>query len=97
MSSHGGARSRSSSRVQCRCWQRRAIMAGASSMTWRSLVLASFVGSVPPALLYALTGAAVADLQNTAVMFGVVLLVAGLFWLAGVLFTQTHQHLKEKQ
>jgi uncharacterized membrane protein YdjX (TVP38/TMEM64 family) len=72
-----------------------AIMAGASSMTWRSLVLASFAGSLPPALLYALTGAAVADLQNTALMFGVVLLVAGLFWLAGVVLTQTHQHSKE--
>lgn len=74
-----------------------AIMAGASAMTWRSLVLASFAGSLPPALLYALTGAAVADLQNTALMFGVVLLVAGLFWLAGVVFTQPHQNLKEKQ
>ncbi len=74
-----------------------AIMAGTSSMSWRSLVLASFAGSLPPALLYALTGAAVADLQSTALMFGVVLLVAGLFWLAGVVFTQTQQNLKEKQ
>ena len=61
-----------------------AIMAGASSMTWRSLIVASCAGSLPPALLYALTGAAVADLQNTVMMFGVVLLVAGLFWLAGI-------------
>ena len=63
-----------------------AIMAGASSMTWRSLIVASFAGSLPPALLYALTGAAVADFQNTAFMFAVVLLVAGLFWLAGIVF-----------
>ena len=69
-----------------------AIMAGTSSMTWRSLIIASFAGSLPPALLYALTGAAVANLQNTALMFGVVLLVAGLFWLAGVVF---HQYVKE--
>lgn len=69
-----------------------AIMAGTSSMTWRSLIVASFAGSLPPALLYALTGAAVANLQNTALMFGVVLLVAGLFWLAGVVF---HQYVKE--
>jgi len=61
-----------------------AIMAGASSMTWRAIIVASLAGSLPPALLYALTGAAVADLQNTAFMFGVVLLVAGLFWLAGI-------------
>jgi uncharacterized membrane protein YdjX (TVP38/TMEM64 family) len=69
-----------------------AIMAGTSSMTWRNLIVASFAGSLPPALLYALTGAAVANFQNTALMFGVVLLVAGLFWLAGVVF---HQYVKE--
>jgi len=65
-----------------------AIMAGASSMTWRALVVASVAGSLPPALLYALTGAAVANLQNTALMFGVVLLVAGVFWVIGVVFAQ---------
>lgn len=69
-----------------------AIMAGTSSMTWRSLIVSSFAGSLPPALLYALTGAAVANLQNTALMFGVVMLVAGLFWLAGFVF---HQYAKE--
>ena len=60
-----------------------AIMAGASPMSWTSLTLASLAGSLPPALLYALTGAAVANFQSTALMFGVVLLVAGLFWLIG--------------
>ena len=64
-----------------------AIMAGASSMSWRTIVMASIAGSLPPALLYAMTGAAVADLQNTALMFGVVLLVAGLFWLVGMIFS----------
>src|SRR3954452_24640363 len=64
-----------------------AIMAGASSMSWRALVVGSIAGSVPPALLYALTGAAVANLQNTALMFGGVLLVAGLFWLIGMIFS----------
>lgn len=64
-----------------------AIMAGASSMSWRTIVVASIAGSLPPALLYALTGAAVADLQNTALMFGVVLLVAGVFWLIGMIFS----------
>jgi uncharacterized membrane protein YdjX (TVP38/TMEM64 family) len=60
-----------------------AIMSGASSLGWRTVALASFAGSLPPALLYALTGAAVANFQNTSLMFGVVLLVAGLFWLIG--------------
>ena len=65
-----------------------AIMAGASSMNWRALIVASIAGSLPPALLYALTGAAVADLQNTALMFGVVLLVAGMFWFVGLIFSR---------
>ena len=60
-----------------------AIMSGASSLSWGAAALASFVGSLPPALLYALTGAAVANFQTTSLMFGLVLLVAGLFWLTG--------------
>jgi uncharacterized membrane protein YdjX (TVP38/TMEM64 family) len=60
-----------------------AIMAGASPMSWTSLTIASLAGSLPPALLYALTGAAVANFQSTALMFGVVMAVAGLFWLIG--------------
>ena len=60
-----------------------AIIAGASSMSWGRVALASLVGSLPPALLYALTGAAVANFQSVALMFGVVLMVTGLFWLIG--------------
>jgi uncharacterized membrane protein YdjX (TVP38/TMEM64 family) len=60
-----------------------AIMAGASSLSWSKIVLAAFAGSLPPALLYALTGAAVANFKSTALMFGVVLLVAGFFWFVG--------------
>jgi len=60
-----------------------AIMAGASSLSWSNVILASLAGSLPPALLYALTGAAVANFQSTALMFGVVMLVAGFFWFVG--------------
>ncbi len=60
-----------------------AIMAGASSLRWGRVALAALAGSLPPALLYALTGAAVANFQNTTLMFGFVLLVAGCFWLVG--------------
>jgi len=60
-----------------------AIMSGASSLGWATIALASFAGSLPAALLYSLTGAAVTNFQNTSLMFGVVLLVAGFFWLIG--------------
>lgn len=60
-----------------------AIMAGASPLGWGRMALAALVGSLPPALLYALTGAAVANLQSTSLVFGVVMLVTGLLWLIG--------------
>lgn len=60
-----------------------AIMAGASPMSWSSLTLAALAGSLPPALLYALTGATVAKFQSTVLMFGLVLLIAALFWFVG--------------
>lgn len=60
-----------------------AIMAGASRLNWGSVALAALAGSLPPALLYALTGASVANFQNTALMFAFVLLIAGFFWMAG--------------
>ena len=50
------------------------------------MALAALAGSLPPALLYALTGAALANFRQSTLMFGVVLLVAGLFWLVGRLF-----------
>jgi uncharacterized membrane protein YdjX (TVP38/TMEM64 family) len=61
-----------------------AIMAGASSsLGWGRMALAALVGSLPPALLYALTGAAAANFQSAALMFAVVLFVTGSFWLVG--------------
>jgi membrane protein DedA with SNARE-associated domain len=60
-----------------------AIMTGASSLGWGRMALASLAGSLPPALLYALTGAAYANFQSVILMFGATLLVAGSFWLIG--------------
>lgn len=59
-----------------------AIMAGTSSLGWGRMALASLAGSLPPALLYALTGASVANFTSAALMFLVVMCVTGLFWLA---------------
>ena len=58
-----------------------AILAGVSNLRFRSVMLAALVGSFPPSLLYALAGSIAATFQNTALMFGVVLLVTGAFWL----------------
>jgi len=60
-----------------------AIMAGASPLGWGRMALASLIGSLAPAVLYALTGAAVANFQSTSLIFGIVLVVTGSFWLAG--------------
>jgi uncharacterized membrane protein YdjX (TVP38/TMEM64 family) len=60
-----------------------AIMAGASPLGWGKTALAAMVGALPPALLYALTGAAVANFHSTTLVFGLVLLIAGLFWFVG--------------
>ena len=58
-----------------------AIMAGASGLGWGRTALASLAGSLPPALLYALTGASVANFRSAALMFMAVMCVTGLFWL----------------
>ena len=60
-----------------------AIMAGASPLRWGRTALAALAGSLPPALLYALTGAAVANFQSTSLMFTFVLLITGLGWVVG--------------
>jgi Uncharacterized conserved protein len=60
-----------------------AIMAGTAPLGWGRMALASFAGSLPPALLYALTGAAYANFQSVVLMFGATLLVAGSFWSIG--------------
>jgi uncharacterized membrane protein YdjX (TVP38/TMEM64 family) len=60
-----------------------AIMAGASRLGWGRALLAALAGSLPPALLYALTGAAVANFQSTSLMFAFVLLITGIFWAVG--------------
>jgi uncharacterized membrane protein YdjX (TVP38/TMEM64 family) len=59
------------------------IVVGSSPLGWGRVALAALAGSLPSALLYALTGAVGARLQNGALVFGLVLLVASSFWLVG--------------
>ena len=60
-----------------------AIMVGASHVGWLRVALAALAGSLPPALLYALTGAAAGTFRSGVLMFGLVILAAAIFWLAG--------------
>jgi uncharacterized membrane protein YdjX (TVP38/TMEM64 family) len=57
------------------------IMAGTSSMAWQNLFLGTFLGTLPTALLYAVTGALAASFESTTLAFGLVIAIAGFFWL----------------
>ena len=72
-----------------------AIMTGTSSIGWARMALASFAGSLPPALLYALTGAAYANFQSFVLMFVATLFVAGSFWFIGRLLDSLAQPAKQ--
>jgi len=60
-----------------------AILAGASPLGWGKFLGATIAGALPPAALYALTGATSRSFGSGALMFGVVLLVTGVLWLLG--------------
>jgi uncharacterized membrane protein YdjX (TVP38/TMEM64 family) len=60
-----------------------AILAGTSPMTWPRMLLATLGGSLPAAIIYALTGATARTLNDVPLVFGLVLLIAGLFWAVG--------------
>ena len=60
-----------------------AIMAGTSSLGWPRVLAGAVAGSLPAALLYALTGAVAASFGSGVLVFGLVLAIAGVFWLAG--------------
>lgn len=60
-----------------------AIMAGASGMRWTTFLWASLIGSIPQAVLFAITGATAATLDNMLLAFGLSLLIAGLVWGIG--------------
>jgi uncharacterized membrane protein YdjX (TVP38/TMEM64 family) len=58
------------------------ILAGASGMPLRRFALAALVGSLPPAVAYALAGSLATRFSESVVVFAGVLLLAGLFWFA---------------
>ncbi len=60
-----------------------AILAGTSSLGWARFLVAAVAGTIPAALLYAATGATAARLDSALLIFGLVMLVAGLVWVIG--------------
>jgi uncharacterized membrane protein YdjX (TVP38/TMEM64 family) len=60
-----------------------AILAGTSSLGWLRTTVAAFLGCLPAALLYALTGATAARLDHAGLVFVGVLALAGAFWWFG--------------
>jgi uncharacterized membrane protein YdjX (TVP38/TMEM64 family) len=62
------------------------IMAGASRITWQTMLLASLAGSLPIALLYSLTGATAKGFDSLTLAFSLALVMAGVFWLTGHIF-----------
>ncbi len=60
-----------------------AILAGASPLGWGRAALASVLGSLPGALLYALAGATAASTGSLLLAFALAILFAGLLWLLG--------------
>jgi uncharacterized membrane protein YdjX (TVP38/TMEM64 family) len=60
-----------------------AILAGTARIGWARSMIAAGAGALPPALLYALTGAVARSFESAALMFGFVMLMTALFWLVG--------------
>lgn len=58
-----------------------AIMAGASTMRARTMAFAAAAGALPGAVLYAVAGAMAVGFASGAVVFGVVMMLAGVTWL----------------
>ncbi len=56
------------------------IMAGASTLGWKPAMLAACAGSLPNALIYALAGTVSSSFQDSALVFGSMLLIGGVFW-----------------
>lgn len=59
-----------------------AIIAGSTTMSWRLALISSVTGSLPPAVVYAVAGAKATSLNESLLVFGMGLFLAGLFWLA---------------
>lgn len=68
-----------------------AVMAGVSSIGWGRVALAALAGSIPEALLYAGSGALVRGLDDAALVWAALLVLAGALWLVRLLAARRDQ------
>lgn len=59
------------------------IMAGVIQMPLQKFILAAVLGILPAAIIFAITGVYALEMKSGIWSFGVVLLVAGIFWVIG--------------
>lgn len=65
-----------------------AIMSGTTNLGWKRVLIATTVGAAPPALIYAVAGAATTDFASGALVTICVVVVAGVAWFIGKRFVQ---------
>lgn len=73
------------------------IVAGGTSLRWRAMVIASVLGLIPGAAIYAATGVYAVTLESTVWSFAVVIGVAVLFWLVGRVLIKPQEAVASKE
>ncbi len=68
------------------------VLAGASTMSWRTAMLSAFVGFLPPSVFYAWAGAMSIGFEGGVLIFGLTILLAALSGLAVRRLEQRHLH-----
>lgn len=60
-----------------------AVMAGTTNLGWKRMLVATSLGAIPPALIYAIAGSATTDIASGLLVTVGVILLAVIAWLAG--------------
>lgn len=68
------------------------IMSGTTSLGWRKVLMATTIGTLPAALIYAIAGSLATDLASGALVTGAVILLAGLTAIIGKWLTAPMGH-----
>jgi len=58
-------------------------MAGTTALSWRQVLIGVTIGALPASLIYAIAGAYATSVASGLLVFVLVILLAGVFWLVG--------------